>query len=161
MSRAGGSNKGQRPPRQQSHSKLVNNSPNVMYHGTTKEAAESIKREGFRPSEDGMLGRGVYLSRDPSKASDYPLDVNPADRRVLEVKVDLGKVKKIDQQGHPLQKTWQTKGYDTAWVPPECGMVRSGREEDCVKDPSRIKVTKVHKPTSMSSQSHGSTPDEY
>uniref|UniRef100_A0A0E9XNL1 PARP catalytic domain-containing protein n=2 Tax=Anguilla anguilla TaxID=7936 RepID=A0A0E9XNL1_ANGAN len=96
-----------------------------------------------------MLGRGVYVSRDPEKARRYPLDLDPAGRRIMELKVDVGKVKKIDQQGHPLQKTWQTKGYDTAWVPPKCGMVASGLSEDCIRDPSRIKVTKVLKPTSL------------
>ena len=31
-------------------------------------------------------------------------------------------------------------GYDTAWVPPHCGMVPSGLEEDCVYDTKRIVV---------------------
>ncbi|KAI1903774.1 hypothetical protein AGOR_G00030680 [Albula goreensis] len=134
-----------------SNSKPVNNSSYRMYHGTTKEAAENIKRNGFAPSADGMLGPGVYVSRDPEKASRYPLDVDSRDRRILELKVDVGKVKKIDHQGHPLQKSWHSKGYDTAWVPPKCGMVPSGLEEDCVWDPSRIKVTKVIKPKSLPS----------
>ena len=30
--------------------------------------------------------------------------------------------------------------YDTAWVPPHCGMVASGLEEDCVWNPQRIIV---------------------
>ncbi|KAJ8342455.1 hypothetical protein SKAU_G00323830 [Synaphobranchus kaupii] len=120
---------GPRPPCLQSHSKPVNNSSYVMYHGTTKEAAESIKRYGFECSGDGMLGPGVYVSRDPQKAGRYPLDADDRDRRVLELNVDVGRVKKIDHQGHPLQKTWQATGYDTAWVPPKCGMVPSGLEE--------------------------------
>ncbi|XP_061105437.1 uncharacterized protein LOC133133352 [Conger conger] len=126
-----------------SHSKPVNNSSYRMYHGTTKEAAESIKRNGFSPSEDGMLGPGVYLSRDIQKASRYPLNTAEGDRRVLELKVNVGKVKKINYQGHPLQKTWHAAGYDTAWVPPNCGTVPSGEEEDCVWNPRRIKVIRV------------------
>uniref|UniRef100_W5MFG6 Grass carp reovirus (GCRV)-induced gene 2e n=1 Tax=Lepisosteus oculatus TaxID=7918 RepID=W5MFG6_LEPOC len=121
----------------------------IMYHGTTKEAVEPIKRNGFCPSEDGMLGQGVYMSRDLQKASRYPIEVPEQQRRVLKLKVDVGKVKKINKQGHHLQKTWHEHGYDTAWVPPHCGMVKSGLEEDCVWDPRRIKVMEVIKPSRL------------
>mmetsp|Transcript_29075 Transcript_29075/g.60780 ORF Transcript_29075/g.60780 Transcript_29075/m.60780 type:complete len:129 (-) Transcript_29075:83-469(-) len=59
---------------------------------------------------------------------------------VLEVADQVGRVKRIDRQGHPFQKHWSQNGYDTAWVPRGCGMVRSGREEDCVLDPERLMV---------------------
>ncbi|KAJ8275641.1 hypothetical protein COCON_G00073930 [Conger conger] len=143
MSWAGHDNMGPRPLCLQSHSKPTKNSSYIMYHGTSKEAAESIMRNGFTPSIDGMLGRGVYLSRNIQKASRYPLNLANADRRVLELKVNVGRVKKIDRQGHPLQKTWHDAGYNTAWVPPNCGMVPSGEEEDCVWNPHRIKVIRV------------------
>ncbi|XP_051536308.1 uncharacterized protein LOC127430523 [Myxocyprinus asiaticus] len=117
-----------------------------MYHGTSKEAAAKIKKEGFRQSPDGMLGRGVYLSRDLEKASRYPLDLPVDQRVVLRVKVNVGKVIKIDYQCHPLQKTWHEYGYDTAWCPPKCGMTESGCEEDCVWDPNRIAVIDAIRP---------------
>ncbi|KAK1876996.1 putative arabinosyltransferase A, partial [Dissostichus eleginoides] len=47
---------------------------------------------------------------------------------------------------HPKQKTWHDDGFDTAWVPPNCGMVKSGLEEDCVWDPSRIKILEIINP---------------
>ena len=47
----------------------------VMYHGTRPAAADAIERWGFSRSRDGMLGEGVYLSRDVTKAAHYPLDV--------------------------------------------------------------------------------------
>ncbi|XP_063060749.1 uncharacterized protein LOC134453932 [Engraulis encrasicolus] len=114
----------------------------TMYHGTSRAAAGTIQREGFRQSRDGPLGRGVYLSRDFKKASRYPLGVSESQRVIVEVKVRVGKVKKIDYQDHPLRKKWHDKGYDTAWVPPNCGHkgVPSGREEDCVWDPTRITI---------------------
>lgn len=113
----------------------------IMYHGTTLEAAQEIKSNGFRRSSDGMLGPGVYVSRSVDKAKRYPLKPDPDERlAILKLKVRVGKVKKIDKQGHPLQKTWHRNGYDTAWVPPNCGMVPSGLEEDCVWDPNRIEV---------------------
>uniref|UniRef100_A0A8P4K1Y8 PARP catalytic domain-containing protein n=1 Tax=Dicentrarchus labrax TaxID=13489 RepID=A0A8P4K1Y8_DICLA len=127
-------------------SQPVNGQTYVMYHGTTRQTAKSIQASGFRPSEDGMLGRGVYLSRDLEKASRYPLDCPESDRAVVRVKVNVGKVKAIDRQRHPLQKTWHDQGYDTAWVPPNCGMVPSGLEEDCVWDPDRIQILGTVKP---------------
>ncbi|CAN2391842.1 Grass carp reovirus (GCRV)-induced gene, partial [Pristimantis euphronides] len=116
----------------------------VMYHGTTYPAAVEIIKNGFLQSKDGMLGRGVYISRDENKALRYPLD-NKNDQVILKLRVNVGKVKKIDYQNHPLQKTWHEKGYDTAWVPEFCGMVKSQLEEDCVWDPRRIKVVGIAK----------------
>ncbi|XP_017538551.1 grass carp reovirus (GCRV)-induced gene 2q [Pygocentrus nattereri] len=116
----------------------------TMYHGTTLSAALQIKRYGFRRSTGGMLGAGVYVSRSFHKASHYPLYKQPGQRlAVLKLSVSVGKVKKINRQGHPLQKTWHLSGYDTAWVPPNCGMVPSGLEEDCVWEPRRIRVLEV------------------
>uniref|UniRef100_A0A671XFF5 Poly [ADP-ribose] polymerase n=1 Tax=Sparus aurata TaxID=8175 RepID=A0A671XFF5_SPAAU len=119
----------------------------VMYHGTTKESAEAILTSGFRQSAGGMLGPGVYLSRDLQNASRYPIDHPESDRAVIKVLVSVGIVIAINRQNHPHQKTWQDLGYDTAWVPPNCGMVRSGLVEDCVWDPNRIKIIKIIHPT--------------
>uniref|UniRef100_A0A8C4ZH25 PARP catalytic domain-containing protein n=1 Tax=Gadus morhua TaxID=8049 RepID=A0A8C4ZH25_GADMO len=96
----------------------------VMYHGTTRTNATAIQRNGFKQSEDGMLGRGVYLSRDLKKASRYPFNTPDSERVVFRVKVNVGNV------------------FDTAWCPPDCGMTKRGLEEDCVWDPSRIKIDK-------------------
>jgi len=115
----------------------------IMYHGTTMANARKIQSEGFRPSSDGMLGYGVYLSRSQEKASRYPMSAGGEELAILKLSVRVGKVKKIDRQGHPLQKTWHLHGYDTAWVPPNCGMVSCGLEEDCVYDPSRITVLEI------------------
>ena len=104
-----------------------------MYHGTSDSRASRIERGGSTPSTDGILGAGVHLSRDSTKASAYG-------QVVLETCVDVGRVKRIDSQGHPLRKRWADSGYDCAWVPPHCGMVGAGLEEDCVRDPRRIKV---------------------
>uniref|UniRef100_A0A4W5JUA0 Uncharacterized protein n=1 Tax=Hucho hucho TaxID=62062 RepID=A0A4W5JUA0_9TELE len=38
-------------------------------------------------------------------------------------------------------KTWHDEGYDSAWVPPNCGMVKSGLDENCVWDPNRITLS--------------------
>ncbi len=135
----------------QSTTEPVNGNVYRMYHGTTERAAEEIKINGFKPSAIGMLGRGVYLSRDLNKASRYPLD-KPQERVVIRVKVNVGKVKKINCQGHPLQRTWHDHGFDTAWCPPNCGMVPSGLEEDCVWDPNQITIIDVIPPSLQSSE---------
>ncbi|KAK9534522.1 hypothetical protein VZT92_006963 [Zoarces viviparus] len=122
----------------------------VMYHGTTKATAKLILKSGFQQSKDGMLGPGVYLSRDLQKASRYPIDHPESDKIVIKVLVNVGEVIAINRQRHPRQKTWHDSRYgpvfDTAWVPPNCGMVPSGLEEDCVWDPDRIKILKTINP---------------
>ena len=110
----------------------------VMYHGTSRAAAEDIERNGFKQSADGMLGRGVYVSRDPQKAAAYK---KGADGVIFELRVKCGRTKKIDRQGHELQKTWHQAGYDSAWVPAGT-MNPSGMQENCIWDPSRIRVVR-------------------
>ncbi|XP_034025449.1 uncharacterized protein LOC117509946 [Thalassophryne amazonica] len=117
----------------------------TMFHGTTVANARQIIPNRFKPSSDGMLGKGVYVSREKGKAQRYPLKISSSDRVVLELRVYVGRVKRIDQDNHPMQKTWNANGYDTAWVPRNCGMksVPSGNEENCVFDPKRVEVTGI------------------
>ena len=110
----------------------------TMYHGTSRASAEEIERHGFTQSTDGMLGRGVYVSCDPRKAERYK---KGPDGVVLELRVRPGRTKKIDRQGHELQKTWHQAGYDCAWVPPGT-MNPSGMQENCIWDPSRITIVR-------------------
>ncbi len=119
----------------------------TMYHGTSVANARLIITNGFKQSSGGMLGKGVYVSRDQKKADRYPLNSNPSDRVVLELRVRVGRVKRIDKDNHPMQYTWSSQGYDTAWVPPNCGMkaVPSGLQEDCVFDPTRVQVFRIAK----------------
>ncbi|KAM9360137.1 uncharacterized protein ABDE67_000761 [Symphorus nematophorus] len=116
-----------------------------MYHGTSVANAQLIIANGFKQSTGGMLGPGVYVSRDIRKASNYPLLSLPTNRVVLQLRVRPGRVKRIDKDNHPLQYTWHSQGYDTAWVPPNCGMraVPKGFEEDCVFDPKRVEVVGI------------------
>ena len=117
----------------------------TMYHGTYLKLANTIISKGFQPSKDGLLGAGVYVSRNMDKAKCYPLKIDVKDKVVFKLKVRAGKVKKIDSDNHPMQKTWHQNGYDCAWVPPRSNLtaIKSGREEDCVWDPKRITVVGV------------------
>ncbi|KAJ1189348.1 hypothetical protein NDU88_006096 [Pleurodeles waltl] len=120
----------------------INGKIYVMYYGTTIDAAASILQNGFRQSEDGTLGRGVYVSRDIEKARRAAFG-NEHLHVVLKLRINVGKAKKIDQCEHPLQKTWHDHGYDSAWILPGSGVIRPGSEKDCVWDPHRIKVVEV------------------
>ena len=42
-----------------------------VYHGTSNSAAAAIMDSGFRPSSDGLLGAGVYVTTDRSKAVSF------------------------------------------------------------------------------------------
>ncbi len=68
-----------------------------------------------------------------------PTKTDKMDKVVFKLRVRVGKVKKIDSDNHPLQKTWHSNGYDCVWVPPNSSIatIKSGREEDCVWDPKR------------------------
>ena len=110
------------------------------YHGTHQRNVDSIRRFGFRPSVGGMLGPGVYISRDLNKVQRYckwyrGLGV------ILELKVEVGAVCTIDKQGHSSQK--RQKSFDTAWVPSNCSMVQSQLEEGCVAEARNIQVVRV------------------
>ena len=113
-----------------------------MYHGTSCSSADSIERYGFRQSRDGMLGAGVYCSRNIRKAIPYARKWNEAGGGVVfEVRVTVGRVAVIDHHGHALQKSWHDNGYDCAWVPPHT-MNASGLEEHCVWDPARVAIVR-------------------
>jgi hypothetical protein len=111
-----------------------------MFHGTSMESARAILRAGFRPSTEGLLGAGVYLSRDVKKATNY----GPV---VIEAQVDVGRVAVIDKRHHQLQRCWNAHGHDSAWIPPNCGVTRIGLEEHCVFDPNRVAVVGVVQPS--------------
>ncbi|XP_063058597.1 grass carp reovirus (GCRV)-induced gene 2o [Engraulis encrasicolus] len=117
----------------------------TMFHGTHLSHAKTIISNGFQQSKDGLLGAGVYVSRNKDKAKCYPLKEDVKNKVVFKLKVDVGKVKKIDSDNHPMQKSWHQNGYDCAWVPPHSNIssIKSGREEDCVWDPKRITIVDV------------------
>ena len=110
----------------------------IFYHSTkTPEMATGILRHGFKrsPSRGNMLGEGIYVAKDLVKALPY----GPVTFKLL---VYTGRIIRIDHQGHRRQKTWQSN-FNSAWVPPHCGMVRSGLQENCIRDPEQIRILGV------------------
>ena len=119
-----------------------------MFHGTNPEVAALIEQGGFLASTQGLLGPGVYVSRDVRKCRKYG-------RTILEVMVRVGKVCRADKhpelipRGYGTEAPWHdVGGFDSAWVPPDCpASVFAGAhydlgivEEDCVWDPMRVTV---------------------
>lgn len=104
----------------------------TMFHATSVESARAIIANGFQQSSNGTLGQGVYCSRDVAKAEGYG-------ELIFKLRVHVGRVKCIDRDG-PLRTTWNSHGYNSAWIPPNCGLLGSGREEDCVFNPRRVEI---------------------
>lgn len=117
----------------------------TMFHGTTAANARLIIANGFQQSQGGLLGKGVYVTRDVLKACNYPKNSKLADRVVLKLRVRLGKCKEIRDDNDPLLTSWSQNGFDSAWVPPDSNMtaVPSGLQENCVFDPSRVEVVAI------------------
>lgn len=101
--------------------------PRLVHHGTSPEAAEAIRREGFRPSERGMLGPAVYVSADRSKAEAFSTG------GMVRAYLAPGRVATVTTPG----AGWMREGYDTAHVP---AGTAARREEDAVRDPRRLGV---------------------
>ena len=113
--------------------------PDTFYHATSEENALAIQERGFviPAGNGGLLGRGVYCTSTLAKAMDYLK--GPHGGVILELKIDLGNCKQL-VENDPMMKTWQNK-YDSAWAPfSAVNPGDKGKEENCVKDPKRIKV---------------------
>ena len=109
-----------------------------VYHGTSKVAADAIMDSGFRPSSDGMLGPGLYVTTDRSKAVAFA-KASGDEGRVIVGRAQFGKTAMVDardaRKGHYSETSWQSS-HDAAYVPRGEGVARP---EHCVKDPARVK----------------------
>ena len=105
----------------------------VMYHATNASNVESILANGFRESTGGMLGPGLYVSRDIDKTRNYG-DV------CFKLLVYTGKTKKAtaaDTSG-----SWISQ-YDSVYLPPNNDVVASKREETCLKSAKQARILGV------------------
>lgn len=99
--------------------------PVRMYHGTSLAAAQQIlSSQNFQSSSSGLLGEGVYVTADLTKALRYG-------QAVIECAVFKGKSITIAKRFHPQQKCWLRSGYDSAWIPPNA-FVSTSRTADAL-----------------------------
>ena len=102
----------------------------VMYHATKKENVSSILADGFRESTGGMLGPGLYVSRDIDKTRAYG-DV------CFKLLVYIGITKlmaEVDTSGD-----WRSH-HHSAYLPPNNNVVASKREETCLKSAKQARI---------------------
>ena len=102
----------------------------VMYHATKRQNLASIVKNGFKLSTIGMLGPGIYLSRDINKTRAYG-DV------CLKVLVYTGKTVKVHSSDN--QGSWRGS-FDSAYLPPNNNVVASGFDETCVKSNKQVNI---------------------
>ena len=117
--------------------------PDTFYHATSAANALRIQEQGFKipDGRGGLLGRGIYCTSTLRKAMDYLKGQYGG--TILELKIDLGNCRQL-VPNDPMMKTWQQHGYDSAWTPfSAANPADRGKEENCIKDPSRIKIIKI------------------
>lgn len=118
--------------------------PARFYHGTSLCAILDIQNNGFDVKMSGTnagasLGPGVYVTASLEKALNYA-KCNPGEGGVLILEVDLGRCYRV-RSNEPTERTaWASLGYDSAWA--AVGVIGK-REENCVRDPARIRRTDV------------------
>ena len=116
--------------------------PDTFYHVTTQENAFLIQENGFviPDGPGGLLGRGDYCTSTLKKAMVYL--TGPYGGVILELKIDLGNCKHLVENG-PMIKSGQNH-YDSAWSPfSVVNPSDKGKQENCLKEPNRIKVVQV------------------
>ncbi|EOD39072.1 hypothetical protein EMIHUDRAFT_223954 [Emiliania huxleyi CCMP1516] len=120
-----------------------------FYHGTSLEAIVAIQESGFRVDLSGSnagaaLGPGVYVTTTLLKALNYAEGTagkpNPAAGGVLVLEVALGRCYRVRSNSQGERTSWAARGYDSAWA---AEGVIGIREEHCVRDPARIRITNV------------------
>merc|ERR1712037_1000115 len=118
----------------------VEHSIYVMYHATPVRNVKNILDDGFKLSTGGIQGPGLYLSMETDRSRGYGVK-RPGDRGVcLKMLVYAGKVKKtsrMDRTG-----AWR-KDFDTTFLPYNNTVVKSGKEETCVKSTDQVRILGV------------------
>mgnify|MGYP003324346218 CR=1 FL=1 len=104
----------------------------VMYHATKASNVSSILANGFQESTGGMLGPGLYVSRDIDKTRNYG-DV------CFKLLVYTGKTTMVSAAD--LSGSWRSQ-YDSAYVPPNNNIptIPSKREETCLKSVKQARI---------------------
>ena len=118
--------------------------PTEFYHGTSLEAILAIQEGGFRVDLSGSnagaaLGPGVYITTTLQKALNYAKP-NPAAGGVFQLQVYLDKCYQVASNDQGERTGWVAKGFDSAWA--SAGVIGQ-REENCVRDPNRVRITNV------------------
>jgi hypothetical protein len=110
-----------------------------FFHGTTWDKAVQIQRNGFIPSDDGCLGRGVYVAREDKATKFAQLRATQTSNGfggLVELLVTIQNPKYVISNDY----VWQSQGYDA------CRAERTSAStniEWCITDPRQIKVLNI------------------
>jgi len=110
-----------------------------FFHGTTWHAATTIERDGFLPSTNGCLGRGVYVAREEKArrfAQQRARETGSSYGGLVELLVIVRNPKYVLSNDYH----WQGEGYDA------CRAERTSAStnmEWCIADPNAIQVLRV------------------
>ena len=102
----------------------------VMYHATPASNVESILANSFCESTGGMLGPGLYVSRDIDKTRYYS-DV------CFKLLVYTGKTRELSTKD--TSGSWRSE-FDTVYIPPNNDVVKNKREEFCLKSAKQARI---------------------
>ena len=110
-----------------------------FFHGTTWAAANTIKSNGFVPSQGGCLGEGVYVAREDKAtrfAKQRAQETGAAYGGLVELLVAVRNAKYVISNDYH----WQSEGYDA------CRAERTSAStnmEWCIRDPQQVEVVRV------------------
>jgi len=118
-----------------------------MYHGTSMDAAADIVKNGFKASDDGYLGRGVYGGYE-DKARAFAKDaIKRGGEGALikcRVTVDDGQASIVTANGEASRVRCAASNAPAVWYPgPPNGTVK--RPEVAVRDPAKVEVISVER----------------
>lgn len=119
----------------------------IGYHAASRENAVKIKKGGFKPSEEGRLGKGVYLCKRYFAAKAIAKKHVRGKAAIVKVKffVKKNRVKRLGK-ANPKHSNKERFVHKTVvgTHPPWVGL-KKGFTEFVVHNPKRIKVIKVLK----------------
>jgi hypothetical protein len=114
-----------------------------FYHGTSWETALQIQAEGFKPSQEGCLGPGVYVAR-KEKAEKFAKDGTWHGGRMgglVELLVEVKNPKFVEINRVWNDSSWRDEGFDA------CRADRTTRSENmewCIADRTQVTVLQIY-----------------
>ena len=119
----------------------------IFFHGTSWEAAQRVKAEGFQPSVEGCFGPGVYVGR-ADKATRFAMDTRRHGSDVgglIECACTIRSPKFVETNSRWNDDAWRAEGHDACRG--DCTTFSGGggspNMEWCIADPQQVRVTRV------------------
>jgi hypothetical protein len=114
-----------------------------LFHGTSSENARSISIFGWRLSNSGRLGPGIYFTVQDAASAIARYRGHEDNGSVIEVEIDVGHMKALEGYQDDFNGAWYSQGYHTCKTlhPAWCGVPEF--PEWCVRDLSRVRIISI------------------